>query len=93
MTIDFSEKIYILDGAMGTQLQQAGMRPGEDQNDYLLVNPQVVEDIHRRYAEAGSDIIYAPTFTMNHRRIGQRGDQVEEDVRRLLAPARKVKED
>ncbi len=93
MTIDFSEKIYILDGAMGTQLQQAGMRPGEDQNDYLLANPQVVEDIHRRYAEAGSDILYAPTFTMNHRRIGQRGDQVDEDVRRLLAPARKVKEE
>ena len=35
MELDFRKKIYILDGAMGTQLQQAGMRSDEDQNDYV----------------------------------------------------------
>ena len=39
MGLDFRKKTYILDGAMGTQLQQAGMRSDEDQNDYLLEHP------------------------------------------------------
>ncbi len=90
MPLDLKQKTYILDGAMGTMLQQAGMQSGEDQNDYLLDHPQVVEDIHRQYVEAGSDIIYAPVFTVNHGRVQQRGDLIEEDIARLLAPARKV---
>ncbi|MBQ9015318.1 MAG: homocysteine S-methyltransferase family protein [Firmicutes bacterium] len=92
MKLDFKNKTYILDGAMGTQLQQAGMRSDEDQNDYLLEHPEVIEDIHRRYVEAGSDIIYAPLFTVNRHRIEQRGDQVESDVARLMAPGLKVKQ-
>ena len=93
MGIDFKGKTYILDGAMGTQLQQAGMRSGEDPNDYLLDHPAVVEGIHRRYVEAGSDIIYAPVFTVNRYRIEQRGELIEDDIRRLLAPGQKVKAD
>ena len=93
MGIDFKGKTYILDGAMGTQLQQAGMRSGEDPNDYLLDHPDVVERIHRRYVEAGSDIIYAPVFTVNRYRIEQRGELIEDDIRRLLAPGQKVKAD
>ncbi|MBQ6369978.1 MAG: homocysteine S-methyltransferase family protein [Firmicutes bacterium] len=93
MGIDFRKKTYILDGAMGTQLQQAGMRSGEDTNDYLLDHPDVVEGIHRRYVEAGSDIIYAPVFTVNRYRICQRGELIEDDIRRLMAPGQKVKAD
>lgn len=91
MSIDFRKKTYILDGAMGTQLQQAGMRSDEDPNDYLLDHPEVIEDIHRRYVEAGSDILYAPLFTVNRYRIQQRGDKTEDDVVRLMAPALAVK--
>ncbi len=93
MKLDLNRKTYILDGAMGTQLQKAGMRSDEDQNDYLLAHPEVVEDIHRRYAQAGADILYAPTFSMNRYRIARRGDKIEEDIRSLLAPAQKVKEE
>lgn len=91
MSLDFNKRIYLLDGAMGTQLQQAGMQSGEDQNDYLLAHPEVVEDIHRRYAKAGADILYAPTFSMNRIRMARRGEETEADIRRLLAPALKVK--
>lgn len=91
MELDFRKKIYILDGAMGTQLQQAGMRSDEDQNDYLLEHPEVIRDIHRRYVEAGSDIIYAPLFTVNRHRIEQRGEKTEDDVVRLMSPALEVK--
>lgn len=95
MTIDFTKKTYILDGAMGTQLVQAGMRSDEDTNEYLLEHPEVVESIHRRYVEAGSDIIYAPTFTANHQQVAawEAEGVLEDAIRRLLAPARKVKED
>lgn len=91
MGLDFRKKTYILDGAMGTQLQQAGMRSDEDQNDYLLEHPEVIRDIHRRYVKAGSDIIYAPLFTVNRHRIEQRGEKTEDDVVRLMAPALEVK--
>ena len=72
------ERIVILDGAMGTMVQQrklteadfrgarfAGWR-GKDLkglNDLLNVTqPQVIEDIHRQYLEAGADIIETNTF-------------------------------
>ncbi len=93
MALDFKKNTYILDGAMGTQLQQAGMRSDEDQNDYLLAHPEMIERIHRRYAEAGSDILYAPVFTVNRHRIAQRGELIEEDIRRLIAPGKKVREE
>lgn len=78
---------------MGTMLQRAGMPSGYDQNDYLLEHPEVVEDIHRRYVQAGADIIYSPTFTMNRQRQRQRAGRVEEDIRRLMAPAKAVREE
>src|SRR4051794_5131616 len=74
-----SERIAILDGAMGTVIQQykldeaafrgerfAGWK-GKDlkgNNELLqLTRPQVIEEIHRRYLEAGADIIETNTFS------------------------------
>ena len=78
---------------MGTMLQRAGMPSDCDQNDYLLEHPEVIGDIHRQYAEAGADILYVPTFTMNRQRQLQREGHVEEDIHRLMAPALKVREE
>ena len=52
----------ILDGATGSNLQKAGMPKGCCTEEWVLNNPQPLMDLQRRYAEAGSDIIYAPTF-------------------------------
>lgn len=72
-----SERILILDGAMGTMIQQynlseadfRGQRfeqlPGQlkGNNDILcLTRPDVIQDIHRKYLEAGADIIETNTF-------------------------------
>ena len=51
-----------LDGATGSNLQKAGMPKGCCTEEWVLNNPQPLMDLQRRYAEAGSDIIYAPTF-------------------------------
>ncbi|MCP8967117.1 methionine synthase [Ectobacillus ponti] len=64
------ERILILDGAMGTMIQQADLTAddfgGEEYegcNEYLVVTrPDVIVDIHRAYIEAGSDIIETNTF-------------------------------
>ena len=94
MKYDFKNRIFILDGAMGTMLQRAGMQPGEDQNSYLLSHTDVVEEIHRKYARAGSDILYAPTFSLNRQWILQTGKEgAEAAVAALIQPAKKIREE
>ncbi|MDO4545400.1 MAG: homocysteine S-methyltransferase family protein [Bacillota bacterium] len=65
MAIDFKKKLYILDGAMGTMLQQEGMRSDETTTQFGLAHPEILKKIHSRYADAGADIIYAATFGIN----------------------------
>ena len=64
------ERILVLDGAMGTMLQQANLTAEdfggpqlEGCNEYLVISrPDVVSSIHRKYLEAGSDIIETNSF-------------------------------
>ena len=63
--------IFLLDGAMGTQLIARGIEVGKC-NDYLNVeSPDVVSDIHRSYFEAGSDAVLTNTFGANKYTLGQ----------------------
>ena len=55
----------LLDGAMGTQLQAAGLKLGELPELLCFTDPAVVANIHRRYIAAGSQVIYANTFQAN----------------------------
>lgn len=72
-----NERILVLDGAMGTMIQQYNLSeadfrgerfkdiPGQlkGNNDMLcLTRPDVIEEIHRKYLEAGADIIETNTF-------------------------------
>ena len=50
------------DGAMGTQLQLAGLEPGGCGEAWNLDHPARVLDIQRRYVEAGSDCLITNTF-------------------------------
>lgn len=52
----------VCDGAMGTQLQARGLEPGECGETWNVAQPAQVETIHRRYAEAGCDLITTNTF-------------------------------
>lgn len=60
-----SGRPLLLDGAMGTMLQAAGMPPGVSPESYCLENPDVLRGIHRAYLEAGSNIITTCTFGAN----------------------------
>src|SRR5436305_1924521 len=73
------ERIVVLDGAMGTMVQQCKLTEAEYRGErfkdwtgkdlkgcleiLLLTRPEVIADIHRRYLEAGADIIETNTFS------------------------------
>ena len=52
----------LLDGATGSNLQKMGMPRGCCSEEWILANPEALVSLQRRYAEAGSQILYAPTF-------------------------------
>ncbi len=52
----------LLDGATGSNLQKAGMPRGCCTEEWVLANPDVLVQLQRSYAAAGSRILYAPTF-------------------------------
>jgi len=57
-----AEGPLLLDGATGSNLQKAGMPRGCCTEQWILDNPQALTDLQRQYAEAGSRVLYAPTF-------------------------------
>lgn len=58
-------RILILDGGFGTYLQKEGLKPGEDTESWNLTHPQVVQSVHKKYFDAGSNIVCANTFGAN----------------------------
>lgn len=62
----FHEKIasgvHFLDGATGSNLRKAGMPNGCCTEEWVLNHPEVLVSLQRAYAQAGSQILYAPTF-------------------------------
>ena len=56
------ERVLLADGAMGTQLQQAGLEPGGCGEIWNVDNPEPVKAIQRGYVEAGSDCLLTNTF-------------------------------
>lgn len=57
-----SDGTLLLDGATGSNLQKAGMPRGCCTEKWILENPQALLQLQRSYVEAGSQVIYAPTF-------------------------------
>ncbi len=58
----FLDKTVLLDGATGSELQKAGMPRGCCTEEWILSNPDALISLQRRYVQAGSNILYAPTF-------------------------------
>ena len=85
-----ANKLIFLDGAMGTMLQRAGLKPGELPELIALTRPELLTDIHRQYIEAGADIVYANTFGANRRKLMKLGVTVDEVVSAAVAAAKKA---
>ena len=93
MAIDFKDKLYILDGGMGTMVQKAGLPAGENATAFGLKNPQVWQNIVCQYFEAGTDIAYAPTFSINRYKLEGIDISVDEAVKIAMEAALAAKAD
>ena len=67
------EDFFILDGATGSNLQKAGMKSGECPEQWILNHPDIFIDLQKKYIEAGSDAVYAPTFTSTRVKLDEYG--------------------
>ncbi|WP_033168087.1 homocysteine S-methyltransferase family protein [Clostridium sp. KNHs205] len=80
------QKIVLLDGATGSNMQKAGMPTGVCPEEWILKNPGVLIDLQKAYIEAGTDILYAPTFTGNRIKLTEYGlaDRIAEINQELV---------
>lgn len=81
------QKILILDGATGTNLQRAGMPTGVCPEVWILEHPEILVNLQVDYINAGSNIVYAPTFSGNRIKLEEYGweNELESINRRLVA--------
>lgn len=59
------KEILVFDGAMGTQLQEAGLKAGEIPECLNITHPELIQSIHQKYLNAGADFITTNTFGAN----------------------------
>lgn len=75
------DRILVLDGAMGTMLQNHGMQPGQSPEWFGVENPAVLAEIHYQYVQAGSNIIQTNTFGANRSKLAEFGlDKQTEEI-------------
>ncbi|MCR5844434.1 MAG: homocysteine S-methyltransferase family protein [Oscillospiraceae bacterium] len=82
--------MLILDGAMGTMLQAAGLPAGQLPELWNLTHPETVAAIHRRYVEAGSRVLYTNTFGANRLKTAGCGHSPAELVTGAVRCAREA---
>lgn len=89
-----SEKIVFLDGATGSNLMKAGMPSGVCPEEWVLNHEDVLVNLQKEYVKAGTDILYASTFSANRIKLAEYGleNKQREMIYRLVALSRKASE-
>jgi 5-methyltetrahydrofolate--homocysteine methyltransferase len=87
-----SGRVLLMDGAMGTELQRAGIQEGECYELWNLTHPDKVRAIHRAYVDAGADVLLTNTFQANPIALGKHGlgDRIELIISQAITLARSV---
>ena len=90
-----AQGVRLLDGATGSNLMKAGMPRGCCTEAWILEHPDALTDLQRRYANAGSQILYAPTFQAQPIALEKQGlaDRTEKINAQLVALTRKASPD
>ena len=85
-------KVKYLDGATGTNLMKAGMPAGVCPEKWILDHEDVLLDLQTAYVDAGSNIVYAPTFTANRIKLSEYGmqNEITEITRKLVSITKKA---
>lgn len=81
-----NQKIILLDGATGSNLQKRGMPTGVCPEKWILEHRDVMLNLQKEYIAAGTDILYAPTFSGNRIKLEEYGlaDEIEYINRELV---------
>jgi len=80
------KQIVVLDGGFGTFLQKEGLKPGEHTESWNLTHPDIVQSVHKKYFDAGSNIVCANTFGANSLNFSD--DELESIIKAALENAR-----
>ena len=81
-----NNQLLLLDGGMGTLLQEKGLLPGELPERWNLTHPDVVRGIHRDYFNAGSNVVCANTFGANPLKFN--ADELDAVIKAAIENAR-----
>ena len=84
------KELLYFDGAMGTRLQAAGLKPGELPEVWNITHGDVVADIHASYVRAGANILKSNTFGANALKMQDSGYSVEDVVLAAFENARRA---
>jgi 5-methyltetrahydrofolate--homocysteine methyltransferase len=68
-----SERVLVLDGAMGTMLQERGLKAGQSPEELNLTMPEIVAGVHLEYLAAGADILVTNTFGGSREKLSHYG--------------------
>lgn len=82
LTLFEPDRLIVLDGAMGTMIQKAGLPLLRHPERNNVLFPEVIEGIHRQYIEAGANVIYANTFGASPDRFGTNRNRMKSSFSR-----------
>lgn len=90
MTIQnkLGNELLLFDGAMGTMLQNYGMKPGQNPEALNLEQPELIARIHKEYIAAGAQFITTNTFGANAYKLEETGYSVQEVVTAAVGHAK-----
>lgn len=88
----FTKGPVLLDGATGSNLMKLGMPRGVCTESWVAEHPETILDLQRAYSQAGSQIVYAPTFSANRHSLARHGmeNRVTELNRTLVQISKQV---
>ena len=87
------DNILIFDGAMGTMLQKEGLPIGDNPEIFGIKNPHKLLKIHKKYLEAGSNVLTTNTFGCNELKVNKLGYTVEEVIDTAVSIAKQAIEE
>lgn len=87
------KELLIFDGAMGTQLQKAGLGAGDIPEELNIEQPELLKKIHKSYLEAGADFVTTNTFGCNCLKMEEAKYEAEEMLRAAVKNARQARKE
>ncbi len=84
------DNLLIFDGAMGTMLQKEGLPIGDNPEIFGMKNPDKLLKIHKKYLEAGCNVLTTNTFGCNELKVTKLGYTVEEIINNAITIAKQA---